>query len=236
LDGSGVLGSLLGGLHPDETKVRWLEDSPPNFTTNEQATLQFPQNLPVPSTVDGDTSYWLRAVITGGYYGQPPEQRKYNSYYESTLVSEAITANTTDTIVVDSADGLKVGDTIRLQSNVEVAQEEHKITNIEGNTITVDKQLRNNYEAGARVLYKSVVTETIPATYDPPIVKSLQLTYNFSLDKPVSFLAINDFTYFDGNDLATTISQDTASGDKVIQLEDVGNLAVSEFVKIAGEE
>ncbi|NES68554.1 MAG: hypothetical protein F6K24_26650, partial [Okeania sp. SIO2D1] len=56
--------------------VKWSSESP-NFTKEITAQLEFSEKIPLPSTVNGETRYWIRARITQGHYGQPSQERKY---------------------------------------------------------------------------------------------------------------------------------------------------------------
>ncbi|NER93776.1 MAG: putative baseplate assembly protein [Symploca sp. SIO1B1] len=223
----------------DGNKVGWNAGSnSPDFTQDSfNLTIKFTTDLPEPSTVNEETHYWIRAVITKGHFGTPEKPDDFIYFEDSTFLTHKVDTSTKQ-IKVDSVDGLKKGDIIRFQPDNQPPKSKRTITdiNIETKTIELKENIDSGYEAGTRIQKKKVVTETIPATYEPPIVASLKLSYNFTIDKPVSYIAYNDFNYFEGKSWSARIAQAAREGDTIIQLEHVDYLAVGEFLLFAGEK
>jgi len=221
--------------------INWVENSSAiKFTEtagiSQQAKFQLPQPLPSLSTVDGETCYWIRARITQGFYGKSAQQRQYPIYNDVALLTVALAKGST-TITVDNIDLLAKGDSIRLQPNTGGFPEEHKITDIQsGNQLILDSAILNdNLGIGTRILRKSIIVETIPAIYDSPAIKSLSLSYNFTLQESAVYTAYNDFTYFQSQPVTTSLKTKAAIGDKLLKLTDTQNLAVGEFLTLGAE-
>lgn len=160
-----------------------------------QAKLQFPsqEKMPLPSTVNGETGYWIRARITDGCYGTAEQIRQYPVYNDSAFLT---TPASSTQITVSSVDLLKVQDTICLVPNAAGFSEYHQINSIDNMTLTLDRNIDNDtLEAGTRVMRQTIITETIPPTYDPPLVESLKLSYEFTINEDAIYLANNDFNY-----------------------------------------
>ena len=193
----------------NNNELRWLESpSAIQFTESDsiQEKLQFPErgNIPSPSTVNGETRYWIRARITQGHYGKAGYERKYFSYdnaaiflgHPETEDTQTITVDT-QTIIVDNLSLFTKGDIILLLPN-DRQSEEHEITGINSDKkeLTLKNKIGSEQLAsGTRIMRKSIITETISPTYDPPLVKSLKLTYNFVLEEDAIYCAENDFNY-----------------------------------------
>jgi len=176
--------------------VKWSSESP-NFTKDINSKLQIQEKIPLPSTVNGETRYWIRARITQGHYGKVASERQYAVYDDSAVLTEKVNKDVKQ-IKVDSVDIFQKGDKIRLFPNTEGFPEEHQITAIDNNekTLTLNEGILNTTLAvGTRVMRKSILTETIPPTYDPPLVKSLKLTYKFTITEKAIYLANNDYKY-----------------------------------------
>ena len=212
------------------------------FTESQQeATLEFSNrnNMPSPSTVNGETRYWIRARITKGHYGKAASERKYPVYDALAVLREKVNQNTQE-IQVDSVDLFQKEDTIRLYPNTEDRfPEEHKITsnpNIQTKTLTLEGKIINQDLAiGTRVMRKSIITETIPTTYDPPLIKSLKLTYKFKIEETAIYIANNDFNYYEPKSITTKLKQKAATNDRLLNLESVKGLTVAEFLTINSE-
>ena len=182
-------------------EVRWVENSSAiQFTesNNIQAKLQFPdrENIPSPSTINGETRYWIRARITQGHYGKAGYKRKHFSYENAAILGKSVNQDS-PVITVDNLSLFTTGDIILLLPEKQQS-EEHQITAIAQDTkqLTLDSGILNEkLDIGTRVMRKSIITETIPPTYDPPLVKSLKLTYNFILEEDAIYCADNDFNY-----------------------------------------
>ncbi len=183
-------------------ELRWLESpSAIQFTESDsiQEKLQFPEreNMPSPSTVNGETRYWIRARITHGHYGKAGYERKYFSYDNAAIFSGHPVTEDTQTITVDNLSLFTKGDIILLLPN-DRQSEEHEITGINSDKkeLTLKNKIGSEQLAsGTRIMRKSIITETISPTYDPPLVKSLKLTYNFVLEEDAIYCAENDFNY-----------------------------------------
>lgn len=214
-------------------QIHWQADTAaPNFsTTPTVSTLQFP-----PSSGDSSlptTANWVRARILQGLYGSRGRERKYAVYNDATLLAQAAPVGQ-QTIVGDGVDELQVGDTIRIQAVIgQPRQEEAKITRITlaEKRLHLDHPLRNAYEAGSRILNKFTIAENTPDHYDPPLIQSLSLTYQFTLTCPAIYCAYNDFMYGDARPFQVRLLQTAHSGDLVVYLEDVSSLAIGELVR-----
>lgn len=240
-------------VNEDEEKeeyeeVSWIEDSKLDFTESEQeATLKFPnkENMPSPSTVNGETRYWIRARITQGHYGKAASERQYPVYDDLAVLTEEVKKNVQE-IKVDSVDLFQDGNTIRLFPNTGGFPEEHKITIPESeentipeseNKLTLNNGIINESLAvGTRVMRKSIITETIPPTYDPPLVKSLKLTYEFTLTEDAIYFANNDSIYSHPFPFITQLQQEAKVGDKLLSLGEVKGLSVGDFLTINNSE
>lgn len=224
------------------SQVKWIENyTAIQFTEQSsiQTKLKFPaqNNMPSPSTVNGKTHYWLRARITQGHYGKAADERKYPIYDELAILIAAITKGGTE-ITVDNLDLFKIGDTIRLLSNTGGFPEEHQITKItqNGNKLTLNTGIINdNLAVGTRVMRKLIITDRSLPTYDPPIVKSLQLTYEFTLLENAIYCADNDFVYAHPENFTTQLKQKADVGDKILNLFKIQGLALGEFITINTE-
>ncbi len=176
--------------------------SPLDFTEAEQeATLKFPnnENMPSPSTVNGETLYWIRARITQGHYGKLSKERKYAIYNEVATI-DAI--NTNDRKIIDivgnAADFFSEDNVIRLVwiNNSKEERAEYEIESINTNKLTLKKAVNENVKANeTKIFLRDTISETIPPTYDPPLVKSLKLAYNFTLEENPIYFANNDLIY-----------------------------------------
>lgn len=235
-------GQIWQEITNENNQLRWIENSSAiQFTEQNiiQAKLQFPnaENIPFPSTVNSETRYWIRARITQGHYGKAADERKYPIYDDLAVLREEIKKGTSE-IKVDSLDLFKVGDTIRLLPNTGGFPEENQITKITqtDNKLTLKSGILNTIlDVGTRIMRKLIITETIPATYDPPIIKSLKLTYDFTITENAVYFAANDFTYSQPTSFSTKLKRKAASGDKLLFLGEVKGLTVGEFLTINSE-
>lgn len=196
-------GQVWQEIAATDSQVRWIEDSSAiQFTEKDtiQAKLQFPnqENLPSPSTVNGETRYWIRARITQGQYGKAADERKYPVYNDLAAVKTAISGKAT-VIEVDTVDLFKISDKIRILPLTGGFPEENQINAINETAKKLTLKtgtLNEKLAVGTRIMRKLIITETIPPSYDPPIIKSLKLTYEFTLTEKVIYLSENDFKYF----------------------------------------
>lgn len=168
-------------------------------TNNISEKLELPnlENIPFPNTVNGETRYWIRARITQGNYGKPASERKYPLYSDLAVITANVNENEI-VIKVDSLDLFNIGDKIRLLPNTGGFPEEHEINaiNQSSNQLTLNSGIINkNLAVGTRVMGKSIITEYIPPTYDPPLIKSLKLKYEFILEEDSNYFAYNNFKY-----------------------------------------
>ncbi|MGK7925565.1 MAG: baseplate J/gp47 family protein [Spirulina sp.] len=201
--GNGQIWQEISTNNQKNNAVRWITSSSAiQFIESDriQATLQFPdrENLPSPSTVNGETRYWIRARIIRGHYGKAASERKYSLYDDLAVLTEAIAKKGVSVIKVDTLDLFKVGDSIRLLPNQEGFPEEHQIKKITPatNKLTLNRGILNESLAvGTRIMRKLIIAETIPPTYDPPLIKSLTLNYDFTLTENAVYVANNDFNY-----------------------------------------
>lgn len=219
----------------DPQKFCWLRNStPPKFTeASLQGTFRFPTTfVPVVTEADAPT-YWLRARIIQGRYGNRGRTRNYVMYNDITMLSEGIAVGQTE-IVVDSVDDLAIEDTIRLQAVLNPSQQEDvKIIEISTTDyrITLNRATRNAYAIGSRVLGKFTIADPTPNQVDPPLVKAMALTYKFFLEQPATALAYNDFAYIDGCPLSTVLAKPASAGVRVIHLKDVRHLTLGEHLR-----
>lgn len=235
-------GEIWQEIADNNNQVRWIEKSSAiQFTERDiiQAKLQFPNrdNLPLPSIVNGETRYWIRARITQGHYGKSGDERQYPIYDDLAILREKIQQGTSE-IKVDTLDLFKVGDIIRLLPNTGGFPEENQITKITqiDNKLTLKSGILNtNLDVGTRIMRKSIVSEIIPPTYDPPLIRSLKLTYDFTITENTIYFAENDFTYFYPTSFTTKLKRKAASGDKSLILAELTGLAVGEFLTIDSE-
>jgi len=224
----------------------WI-DSAPQLIKNSPmtTTLKFPQQVPSPSTVNGETRYWIRARITKGLYGQASTIRKYAIYNEVAIVdSDIVTNSKTISIVGTASDFFKAGDIIRLvwldtNTNTE-KREEYEIESLDKN----DKQKLNfkkptsskdTVPKGTKIFLRYVMSETIPPTYDPPIIKSLKLSYNFDFNEESTYFAYNNFHYSQPQKFDTKLTDKMGKGNQKISLNQVEGLAVGEFLTFSSE-
>ncbi|WP_238845836.1 baseplate J/gp47 family protein [Nostoc edaphicum] len=235
-------GQIWQEIANENNQLKWIENSSSiQFTERNiiQAKLQFPntENIPSPSTVNGETRYWIRARITQGNYGKAADERKYPIYDDLAVLREEIKKGTSE-IKVDSLDLFKVGDTIRLLPNTGGFPEENQITKITqtDNKLTLKSGILNTIlDVGTRIMRKLIITETIPPTYDPPIIKSLKLTYDFTITENAVYFAANDFTYSYPTSFSTKLKRKAANGNKLLFLGEVKGLTVGEFLTINSE-
>jgi hypothetical protein len=192
----------------------WMNSSP-QFIKNSPitTTLKFPQQVPSPSAVNGETRYWIRARITKGFYGQPSTIRKYAIYNEVAIVDSVANDNKTISIVGTASDFFKAGDIIRLvwlESNNE-KREEYKIGSLINNQLTLETSVNNTQAKvkGTKIFLKYVMSETIPPNYDPPIIQSLKLTYKFDFNEESIYFAYNDFNYSQPKKFDTKLTNKT---------------------------
>ncbi|MEB3360472.1 MAG: putative baseplate assembly protein [Synechococcales bacterium] len=221
---------------PDQETFCWSRDSsPPKFiAATAAATLQFPQTLPARKH-PAESPYQIRARLTNGLYGTRGRERKYVVYNEITLTAQPITAGKRE-IVVDSVDELEIQDVIRIQSSLgQPRQEEARIIDkrVAEKKLILDRETRNAYEAGSRVLGKFTIAENTPDTWDPPLIQALTLTYQFTLKKPAYAYAYNDFSYCESHPVTTRLRQAAKSGDRIVYLNDVSPFVIGEFLKFA---
>ncbi|BAY84773.1 hypothetical protein NIES267_42700 [Calothrix parasitica NIES-267] len=178
----------------------WLKIAESN---NIQAQLQFPnlENIPLPSTVNGENCYWIRARIAQGYFGQASKIRKYPIYNEVAIVNSS-SSNNKINILGSASDFLSNNDIVRLvwiENNTE-KREEYEIKNIQGSTLEFKTDLSSKAkQKGNKIFRRDAITETIPPTYDPPLIKSLKLKYKFELEEYSRYLAKNNFNYSSPN-------------------------------------
>ncbi|MFB2772426.1 baseplate J/gp47 family protein [Pelatocladus sp. BLCC-F211] len=227
------------------SELRWIENSSAiKFTESDsiQAKLQFPnqENLPSPSIVNGETRYWIRARIAQGRYGKAAGDRKYPIYDDLAVLKEEIKQRKGEVkeIKVDTLDLFKVGDTIRILPLTGGFPEENKIKEIieKDNKLKLENAILNtDLAVGTRIMRKLIITETIPPTYDPPRIKSLKLTYDFTITENAKYCAENDFKYSHADSFTTQLKQRAEIGDQLLNLTEVKGLAVGEFITINSE-
>ncbi|MBD2438754.1 putative baseplate assembly protein [Nostoc sp. FACHB-110] len=184
----------------NNNQISWIADfSALQFTNKNtiQATLQFPEkNLPSPSSVNGKTRYWIRARIIDGHYGKAASERTYPIYDDLAVIKKATTATVSE-IEVDTIDLFKQGDKIRIIPLNKGFSEENQIKEKpENNKLILNTPtLNSSLEVGTRIMRKAILIETIPQTYDPPLIKSLKLSYDFTVKEQAIYSAENDFIY-----------------------------------------
>lgn len=236
--GSGQKWQPIGGSE-DSPGVRWRDNIAFHLSeTRVAATLQFPTVLPADlfpgeATRNTQASCWIRARIAHGIYGMRGRERRYVIYNDVTLLSQAIAAEQRE-LIVDSIDELEVGDSIRLQTTTgEPRQEEATIIGKLPNEkkLVLDHATRNRYEAGTRLLSKFVTTETVADTFDPPLIQSLTVSYQFTIERAAHSIAYNDFNYGDSQPLQTYLTQAASVGDKVVSVNTVSQLCLGELLR-----
>ncbi|HEY9694193.1 MAG TPA: baseplate J/gp47 family protein [Oculatellaceae cyanobacterium] len=235
-------GQIWQEISAENNQLRWMENfSAIQFTENNtiQVKLQFTEHIPSPSTVNGDTRYWIRARITQGYYGKAADERQYPIYNDLAVLKEAILTGKSEIkeIKVDTLDLFAIGDKIRILPLTGGFPEENQIKDIspKDNKLTLETGILNpNLAIGTRIMRKLIIAETIPPTYDPPIIKSLKLTYEFAILENTTYLADNDFNYSYPYD--TQLKQNASSGDKALSLKEIKELNNDKFLTINSEK
>ncbi|MFN6485346.1 MULTISPECIES: baseplate J/gp47 family protein [unclassified Nostoc] len=203
-------GQVWQEIADQNNQPKWIaQSSAIQFTEKDtiQAKLQFPnaENIPSPSTVNGETRYWVRARITQGHYGKAADERLYPVYDDLAVLRKEFKQGANE-IEVDTLDLFKTGDAIRILPYTGGFPEENKITQIikETNRLKLETGVLNTtLGVGTRIMRKLIITETIPPTYDPPLIKSLKLTYKFTLTEKAIYFAENDFTYSSPENLSS---------------------------------
>ncbi len=220
-----------------EEGVYWTNE-PINFVDQIEGELQFPalEYMPDPSTVNRETGYWIRAVITAGNYGTAADERQYSVYYDLAVVIDD--APSGSVITVNTVDLLNVDDRIVIQASENGIPFEYQIIAIDpGNSqITLDKDIDESIAGGDKVMRKSILTEVIAPVYNPPIVSSLKLSYDFTLTEDAIYCAYNGFNYSDSETFDTTFKLIPNIGDTSLTLENVSGLKVGEFLTIPDSE
>ncbi|MEA5418993.1 putative baseplate assembly protein [Spirulina sp. CCNP1310] len=222
---------------PDPAQFHWLRNSePPQFVTGRtQGTFRFPDPLPPHDPHTAEPTYWLRARLVQGRYGSRGRVRHYVTYNEMTMLAVASAVGQT-AIVVDSADEIQVGDTIRLQDSRDLLiREDLGVMAIapNENRVILNRATRQAYSIGSRVLGKFTIAESSPDVVDPPCLAALTVTYQFFLEQPAVALAYNDFTYGAGSPLEAFLHRPARAGDRRVQLEEVKGLSLGEFLRFA---
>jgi uncharacterized protein YqfB (UPF0267 family) len=222
----------------------WMNSSPQLIKNSPMTTiLKFPQQVPLPSTVNGETRYWIRARITKGFYGQASTIRKYAIYNEVAIVdSDIVTNSKTISIVGTASDFFKAGDIIRLvwlDTNTE-KREEYEIEsldNLNHENLNLKKPTssKDTVPKGTKIFLRYVMSETIPPTYDPPIIKSLKLSYNFDFNEESTYFAYNNFHYSQPQKFDTKLTAKIEKGNQKISLNQVEGLTVGEFLTFSSE-
>lgn len=141
-----------------------------NFTKTGEVILTLPSEI-AQGTVNGETSYWIRARIVKGDYGKPASsrQRQYDN----------------------------------------------------GNPM---------FDNNGHPIY-----EFIPASFQPPSVKSLSLNYSYKTSSALSACrAYNNFHYVDL--LNTTLREEAKFGEKIIKLASVSGFAKGDHLWIGRRE
>jgi hypothetical protein len=236
-------GQVWQEISDQNDQLKWTTNpSPIQFTEQKiiQAKLEFPnqENIPSPSTVNGETRYWIRARITQGNYGTAASNRAYPIYNDLAALKNEITKGTKE-ISVDTVDLFNIGDKIRLLPLSEGFPEENQITldpDTTNNKLTLKNGVLNTkLVIGTRIMRKLIMTETIPPTYDPPLIESLKLSYEFTITESAIYCADNDFRYSYPENFATKLKQNVATGDKSLILDTAQGLIVGEFLTINSE-
>jgi hypothetical protein len=179
--------------------VQWKDNQKAiDFTSSNsaEATFLLPKQL-LPSMANGQSGHWLRARITKGSYNQSSSSRIF-TYYEDAALLEEEAAQASQSITVYDAGSLRENDIIRIQSeesNKQNIKEECTVQKIENTKLTLTKSLKNNYAIGHKVLRKVTISETITQKPNPPLLKSLELTYTLTIKKRAVYCTYNDFAY-----------------------------------------
>ena len=233
-------GQVWQKIASEGKELMWIEStSAIQFTKSDdqgniQAKLQFPAqaNMPHPSTVNGETRYWIRARITQGHYGKPS---KKSTFYDEVALVDNINSNNI-TVAGNAEDLFSPNDVIRLlwidtKGNREI-KEDHVIEKIENSTISIKGSFTNETIPENTQILRRELIEQFPKTYDPPLVKSLKLAYDFDLTENAIYCANNDFNYYKLKGFTTQLKKEAKEGDKLLSLGSVKGLTVGEFITI----
>lgn len=197
-----------------------------NFTGSNTAEQPLELTLPAsiaPTTVNGETNYWIRARITNkGSYGI---EAAYGQMTGFTTVTEDYNSNASPlSLKVNSARGFMANDRIRIGAGTN-SQEDCKIVSIpDANTFILDK-IESEPRTGSSVLLLS------GSNFSPPSVRSLRLSYEYtSTESSLSACrTYNDLTYLDR---LTTISEDAAIGQNQLKVDSIAGWAVGDRLSI----
>ncbi|MDJ0632611.1 MAG: baseplate J/gp47 family protein [Xenococcaceae cyanobacterium MO_188.B29] len=223
-------------------ELRWEDpDKAIKFTDNIQAKLKFPtqENMPSPSIVNGETRYWIRARITKGHYGKPSQKRKYVNYNYVAIVKQIDRSKSTTTITIagNAADFFIRGDVIYLEkqnNNTTIIdlENEYEIVITDGKLTIAEEVTEEAGKSGTKIFKKLSISETIPPTYDPPLIQSLKLSYEFTIEEKAIYIADNDFNYYEPKSIITKLKEKAATNEDKLLLESVKELTVGEFLTI----
>lgn len=208
-------------------------DSTKNFTQDGKVSLKLPFKVAA-KTINGETSYWVRARIIKGNYGKEgsSKQRIHNEGF--TKVSDR--NNLDNKLLVENAQGFLPGNLIWISSGER--QELHEIESISfsnnKNELTLKTKLVIQHEKGT-VVYRFVY-DPILVTFGPPSLQSLKLNnYTYHDTAPISACrTYNDFTYLDpfGSDRLTKISEDAAREQNQLKVDSIAGWAVGDRISI----
>ena len=74
------------------------------------------------------------------------------------------------------------------------------------------------------------MSETVPPNYDPPIIQSLKLTYNFNFNEKAIYFAYNDLHYSHPKKFDIKLTDKIDQGSQRVSINQVEGLAVGEFL------
>ncbi|NJK65787.1 MAG: baseplate protein J [Microcoleus sp. SU_5_3] len=213
--------SLLTSSFSDLTK---------NFTQHGKVSFTLPSKVAA-KTINGETSYWVRARITKGNYSKEASYKQHIQYKGGTKLKNRSKKNDIKLLVEDAKDFLP-GSLIWI--GVGELQEVDEIVSISvsNNELTLKTNLVYDHDLGTSVV--CFVYDLTLATFGPPSLQSLKLSYTYHDTASISACrTYNDFTYLDpfGSDRFTTISEDAAIG-KTIKVDSIGSLAVGDRISI----
>ncbi len=184
-------------------ETQWISlksPSEPEATNNpEEFTFELPAPLPTPKA-DDEIPYWIRVRIISNdkAYRSAPAPTQHHFFEEITLLSSPTTSEADKTkLSVAVADGFQQNDVIRVQSTRgQFYIEEAAVTeppDTAQKKLTLNRNLANTYQAGDRVLRRRTINETLPPTYNPPIITDIKLDYKFEIEELANCVAVNDF-------------------------------------------
>jgi Baseplate J-like protein len=164
------------------------------FTQDGKVSFTLPPEVAA-KTINGETSYWVRVRITKGNYGKEGSY-KLRTYEKGLTQVNTPSKSGDNKILVKKTEGFLPGSIIWI--GIGQLQEINEIESISNNTneLTLKTKLVNPHDLGTSVV--GFVYDLTLATFGPPSLQSLKLSYIYDNSAPLSAcLTYNDFTYLD---------------------------------------